>query len=49
MVVSGDAPHDVTDTHTFNPDLHVHGPGKVFISCRVDNISSPTTRLNISQ
>jgi hypothetical protein len=47
--VSGDAPHNVTDTHTFNPDLHVHGPGKVFISCRVDNITSATTRLNISQ
>ena len=47
--VSGDAPHNVTDTHTFNPDLHVHGPGKVFISCRVDNISSATTRLNITQ
>lgn len=47
--VSGDAPHNVTDTHTFNPDLRVHGPGKVFISCRVDNITSATTRLNISQ
>ena len=47
--VSGDAPHNVTDTDTFNPDLHVHGPGKVNIACRVDNITSPTTRLNITQ
>lgn len=47
--VSGDAAHTVTDTDTFNPDLHAQGPGKVNIACRVDNITSPTTRLNITQ
>jgi hypothetical protein len=47
--VSGDAAHTVTDTHTFNPDLHAQGPGKVNIACRVDNITSATTRLNITQ
>jgi hypothetical protein len=47
--VSGDAAHTVTDTDTFNPDLHVHGPGKVNIACKVDNITSPTTRLNVTQ
>lgn len=47
--VSGDASHNVTDTDTFNPDLHVFGPGKVNIACKVDNITSPTTRLNITQ
>jgi hypothetical protein len=47
--VSGDAAYNVTDTDTFNPDLHAHGPGKVNIACRVDNITSPTKRLNISQ
>ena len=46
--VSGDANYNVTDTDTFNPDLHVHGPGRVNIACRVDNITSPTTRLNIT-
>lgn len=47
--VSGDAAHTVTDTHTFNPDLHAQGPGRVNIACRVDNITSATTRLNITQ
>jgi hypothetical protein len=47
--VSGDANYTVTDTHTFNPDLHAHGPGRVNIACRVDNITSATTRLNITQ
>ena len=47
--VSGDAAHTVTDTDTFNPDLHAQGPGKVNIACRVDNITSPTTRHNITQ
>lgn len=47
--VSGDANYNVTDTDTFNPDLHVHGPGKVNIACRVDNITSATTKLNITQ
>lgn len=47
--VSGDANYRVTDTDTFNPDLHVSGPGRVNIACRVDNITSATKRLNISQ
>jgi hypothetical protein len=46
--VSGDAAYNVTDTNTFNPDLHAHGPGRVNIACRVDNITSPTKRLTIS-
>jgi hypothetical protein len=37
----------VTDTDTFNPDLHTQGPGKVRIACKVDNITSPTTTLTI--
>jgi hypothetical protein len=45
--VSGDANYNVTDTDTFNPDLHAHGPGKVNIACRVDNITSGTKRLTI--
>ena len=45
--VSGDAAYTVTDTDTFNPDLHAQGPGKVNIACKVDNVTSPTTRLNI--
>jgi hypothetical protein len=47
--VSGDAACNVTDTDTFNPDLHAHGPGQVNIACRVNDITSPTKRLNISQ
>jgi hypothetical protein len=45
--VSGSAAHRVTDTDTFNPDLHTLGPGKVNIACKVDNITSPTTTLTI--
>ena len=47
--ISGDAAHNVTDTNTFNPDLHTQGPAGVNIACRVDNIWSPTKRLTISQ
>ena len=46
--ISGDAAYRVTDTHTFNPDLHTQGPGKVRIACKVDNITSPTTTLTIN-
>jgi hypothetical protein len=46
--ISGDAAYNVTDTDTFNPDLHTHGPGRVNIACRVDNITSPTKRLTIN-
>jgi hypothetical protein len=46
--ISGDAKYRVTDTDTFNPDLHTQGPGKVRIACKVDNITSPTTTLTIN-
>ena len=46
--ISGDAAYRVTDTDTFNPDLHTQGPGKVRIACKVDNITSPTTTLTIN-
>jgi hypothetical protein len=46
--VSGDAAYRVTDTDTFNPDLHTQGPGKVRIACKVNNITSPTTTLTIN-
>ena len=46
--VSGDAAYRVTDTDTFNPDLHTQGPGKVRIACKVNNITSPTTTLTIT-
>ena len=46
--VSGDAQYRVTDTDTFNPDLHTQGPGKVRIACKVDGITSPTTTLTIN-
>ena len=46
--ISGDAAYNVTDTNTFNPDLHAQGPGRVNIACRVNNIWSPTKRLTIS-
>jgi hypothetical protein len=46
--VSGTAQYRVTDTDTFNPDLHILGPGKVQIACKVDNITSPTTTLHIN-
>jgi type V secretory pathway adhesin AidA len=46
--VSGDAAYRVTDTNTFNPDLHTQGPGKVRIACKVNNITSPTTTLTIN-
>jgi hypothetical protein len=46
--ISGDAQYRVTDTDTFNPDLHTQGPGKVRIACKVDNITSPTTTLTIN-
>ena len=42
------AQYRVTDTDTFNPDLHTQGPGKVRIACKVDNITSPTTTLTIN-
>jgi hypothetical protein len=29
-------------------NAQIHGPGKVNIACRVDNITSPSTRLNIT-
>jgi hypothetical protein len=45
--ISGTAAYRVTDTDTFNPDLHTQGPGKVFIACQVDNIRSGTTTLTI--
>jgi hypothetical protein len=46
--ISGDANYRVTDTDTFNPDLHCNGPGKVRIACKVDGITSPTTTLTIN-
>ena len=46
--ISGDAQYRVTDTDTFNPDLHTQGPGKVRIACKVDGITSPTTTLTIN-
>jgi hypothetical protein len=46
--VSGDAAYRVTDTDTFNPDLHCQGPGKVRIACKVNNITSATTTLTIN-
>jgi hypothetical protein len=46
--ISGDAQYRVTDTNTFNPDLHTQGPGKVRIACKVNNITSPTTTLTIN-
>lgn len=46
--VSGDAAYRVTDTNTFNPDLHTEGPGKVRIACKVNNITSATTTLTIN-
>jgi hypothetical protein len=46
--ISGDAKYRVTDTNTFNPDLHCQGPGKVKIACKVNNITSATTTLTIN-
>jgi len=46
--ISGDAAYRVTDTNTFNPDLHTQGPGKVRIACKVNNITSATTTLTIN-
>ena len=46
--ISGDAGYRVTDTDTFNPDLHTSAPGKVRIACKVDGITSPTTTLTIN-
>jgi hypothetical protein len=47
--ISGDAGYVVTDTDTFNPDLHTSAPpGHVNIACRVNDITSPTKRLTIS-
>ncbi|HVR70906.1 MAG TPA: hypothetical protein VMT87_08675 [Vicinamibacteria bacterium] len=46
--ISGDANYRVTDTDTFNPDLHCNGPGKVRIACKVDGITSATTTLTIN-
>jgi hypothetical protein len=46
--ISGDAKYRVTDTDTFNPDLHCQGPGKVRIACKVDGITSGTTTLTIN-
>ena len=46
--ISGNAQYRVTDTNTFNPDLHTQGPGKVQIACKVDNITSKTTTLTIN-
>jgi hypothetical protein len=47
--ISGDAAYDVTATNTFNPDLVARGAGTVNIACRVNDITSPTKRLRISQ
>jgi hypothetical protein len=47
--INGDAAYDVTSTNTFNPDLVAKGPGSVNIACRVNDITSPSKRLRISQ
>jgi hypothetical protein len=47
--INGDAAHSVSATNTFNPDLVAQGPGTVNIACRVNDITSPTKRLRITQ